>query len=165
MYWQYFYFKPRSKRKTKLFWRQFPLYIIQWSLSHKQASPLEHDLGPMPFKFLLYCYKYHKGQKAAHMTRCKNPRLFARNAEKNQIILGETRLAKHMRSVHIQYFPQARRTYRTLARTRPRPPSWPPKLHGSYTLQTSLFLLLNNHFCGGASESISPFLNLLPQSR
>jgi hypothetical protein len=41
------------------------------------------------------------------MTRCKNPRLFARNVEKNQIILGEMRLTKHMRSVHIQYFPQA----------------------------------------------------------
>ena len=114
MYWQYFYLQTQIKRKTKLFWRQFPLYIIYMSLLwrflilfHKQASPLEYDLGSIPLKFQLYCYKYHKQRKAAHMTKCKNPRLFAINAKKNQIILGEMRLAKLIRSVHIQYFPQA----------------------------------------------------------
>ena len=119
----------------------------------------------IPFKLQLQSYKYHKQQKAIHKIICKYPRLFARNVEKNQIIPGEMWLAKQTRSVHKQYSPQATQIHQTLARTRPRPPKPPPKLHESNTSHTFLFLLLNTHCYGGASETIFPSLNSFPQSR
>lgn len=122
------------------------LFYMKMTSCVPERLQLSRMLVHMHFRLLLWYCKCHKQQKIIHWTIPQNPRLFAKDVEKNQIILGEMWQAKQKILTHKRYSPQVTQTHQKLAHMKPKLPIQLPPLHDWCKFQSFLVWLLN-HYC------------------